>query len=109
VKVDILLNGELVDEFSTMVHRDKAVARGRQMCKALAPHFLGDEERLRQAVESILWTPAFDRLERSKYLFPSYPESVPERLPDTSPQDLVRDVKMFLQHVARKNKALGLS
>ena len=36
VKMDILLNGELVDAFSTMVHRDKAVARGRQMCKALA-------------------------------------------------------------------------
>ena len=36
VKMDILLNGELVDAFSCMVHKDKAVARGRQMCKALA-------------------------------------------------------------------------
>ncbi len=36
VKMDILLNGEVVDAFSSMVHRDKAVARGRQMCKALA-------------------------------------------------------------------------
>ena len=36
VKMDILLNGEMVDAFSSMVHRDKAVARGRQMCKALA-------------------------------------------------------------------------
>ena len=36
VKLDILLNGECVDAFSSMVHKDKAVARGRQMCKALA-------------------------------------------------------------------------
>jgi GTP-binding protein LepA len=36
VKMDILLNGELVDAFSTLVHRDKVVARGRQICKALA-------------------------------------------------------------------------
>jgi len=36
VKMDILLNGEVVDAFSCMVHRGKAVARGRQMCKALA-------------------------------------------------------------------------
>lgn len=35
VKMDILLNGDPVDAFSCMVHRDKAVARGRQICKAL--------------------------------------------------------------------------
>ena len=36
VKMDILLNGETVDAFATMVHRDKARTRGLQMCKALA-------------------------------------------------------------------------
>jgi len=36
VKMDILLNGEVVDAFSCMVHKDKAVARGRQICKALS-------------------------------------------------------------------------
>jgi GTP-binding protein LepA len=35
VKLDILLMGEPVDAFSTIVHRSKAVARGRQMCEAL--------------------------------------------------------------------------
>jgi len=35
VKLDILLNGEVIDAFSCMVHREKAVYRGRQMCKAL--------------------------------------------------------------------------
>ena len=34
-KLDILLSGEPVDAFSCMVHRSKAEARGRQMCKAL--------------------------------------------------------------------------
>lgn len=36
VKMDILLNGEVVDAFSCMVHRDKAVGHGRKICKALA-------------------------------------------------------------------------
>ena len=36
VKMDILLNAEVVDAFSCMVHKDKAVSRGRQICKALA-------------------------------------------------------------------------
>ncbi len=36
VKMDILLNGEVVDAFSCMVHRDKAVAHGRKICKALS-------------------------------------------------------------------------
>ncbi|MCK5850633.1 MAG: elongation factor 4, partial [Kiritimatiellae bacterium] len=35
VKLDILLNSEPIDAFSTMVHRDKATSRGRQICKAL--------------------------------------------------------------------------
>ena len=35
VKMDILLNSEVVDAFSCMVHRDKAIYKGRQMCKAL--------------------------------------------------------------------------
>jgi GTP-binding protein LepA len=35
VKLDILLNGEVIDAFSCLVHKDKAVARGKQMCKAL--------------------------------------------------------------------------
>ncbi|MDD2598674.1 MAG: translation elongation factor 4 [Kiritimatiellae bacterium] len=36
VKMDVLLNGEVVDAFSCMVHRDKVVAYGRKICKALA-------------------------------------------------------------------------
>ncbi len=36
VKMDILLNGEVVDAFSCMVHRDKAVGHGRKICKALS-------------------------------------------------------------------------
>ncbi len=35
VKLEILLNSDPVDAFSCLVHRDKAVERGRQICKAL--------------------------------------------------------------------------
>jgi GTP-binding protein LepA len=35
IKLDILLNGEVVDAFSSIVHRSKAATKGRQMCKAL--------------------------------------------------------------------------
>ena len=35
VKMDILLNTDVVDAFSCMVHRDRAVERGRQICAAL--------------------------------------------------------------------------
>ena len=35
VKMDILINSEPVDAFSTIVHKDKAAAYGRQLCKKL--------------------------------------------------------------------------
>lgn len=35
VRMDILLNGEPIDAFATLVHRSKAAERGRQICKAL--------------------------------------------------------------------------
>jgi len=35
VKLDILVHGEVVDAFSSIIHRSKAEARGREMCKAL--------------------------------------------------------------------------
>jgi GTP-binding protein LepA len=35
VKMDILLLGDVIDAFSTIVHRSKATSRGRQMCESL--------------------------------------------------------------------------
>lgn len=35
VKMDILIHSEPVDAFSSIVHRSKAIPRGRQMCEAL--------------------------------------------------------------------------
>ncbi len=35
IKLDILLNSEVIDAFSVLVHEDKAVYKGRQICKIL--------------------------------------------------------------------------
>jgi len=35
VKMDILVHGEVVEAFSCIIHRSKAAARGRQICKSL--------------------------------------------------------------------------
>ncbi len=35
VKMDIMVHGEVVDAFSSIVHRTKATSRGRQMCQSL--------------------------------------------------------------------------
>ena len=36
VKMDIMINGDPVDAFACIVHRDKADSRGRQLCEKLA-------------------------------------------------------------------------
>jgi GTP-binding protein LepA len=36
VKMEILVNGDPVDAFASIVHRDKAEARGRDLCKRLS-------------------------------------------------------------------------
>jgi GTP-binding protein LepA len=36
VKMEILVNGDPVDAFATIVHRDKAESRGRELCEKLA-------------------------------------------------------------------------
>jgi GTP-binding protein LepA len=36
VKMDILINGDPVDAFASIVHRDKAEAKGRELCEKLA-------------------------------------------------------------------------
>jgi GTP-binding protein LepA len=36
VKMEILVNGDPVDAFATIVHRDKAEGRGRALCEKLA-------------------------------------------------------------------------
>ncbi len=36
VKMDIMINGDPVDAFASIVHRDKAEAKGRQLCEKLA-------------------------------------------------------------------------
>lgn len=36
VKMDIMINGEPVDAFSSIVHRDKAAGKGRDLCEKLA-------------------------------------------------------------------------
>ncbi|HNS80365.1 MAG TPA: translation elongation factor 4 [Kiritimatiellia bacterium] len=35
VKLDILVNGDVVDAFSCIIHRSKAESRGREICKSL--------------------------------------------------------------------------
>jgi GTP-binding protein LepA len=35
VRLDILVNGETIEPFASMVHRDKAASRGRELCEKL--------------------------------------------------------------------------
>lgn len=57
VKLDFLLNGDMCDALSTIVHRDKAYAKGRAVAEKLQKSFPGSSLkfrfRLRSAAKSL--------------------------------------------------------